>query len=73
MQQLLGSIVFGSIGRSKVLQLEVVVDLILEAEGRGIPTQTFEGFLVLVPTNHTMQCTRYVPKLTLTMGNYLVT
>ena len=30
----------------------------------------FEGFLVLVSGDHTMQYTRYVPTLTIAMENY---
>lgn len=39
-------------------------------EWRGIHTETFEGFSVLVPRNQRMQCVKYVPNLTLTMGKY---
>lgn len=42
-------------------------------EWRGIHTEAFEGFSVLVPGDQTMQYTRYVPNLILTMGNYFVT
>jgi len=40
---------------------------------RGLTTTEFEGFLVLVPGDHTIQCTRYVPSLTIVMGNYSMT
>jgi len=40
---------------------------------RGITIEEFEGFLVLVPSDRTMQCTCYVPALIVTMGNYSVT
>ena len=42
-------------------------------EWRGIHIKSFEWFLVLVLGDWTMQCTRYVPNVTLTMGNYSVT
>jgi len=37
---------------------------------RGMITTMFEGFSVLVSGDRTMQCTRYVPALIVTMGNY---
>lgn len=40
---------------------------------RGITTTDFEGFSVLIPGDRTTQCTRYVPALMVTMGNYSVT
>ena len=40
---------------------------------RSITTARFEGFSVLIPGERTMQCTRYVPSLTVTMGNYSMT
>lgn len=40
---------------------------------RGITTEEFEGFSILVLGDRTMQCTRYVPVLTVTMGNYSMT
>ena len=42
-------------------------------ERRGIPTESFDGFSVLVPGAQTMQCARYVPELAVTMGTYTVT
>lgn len=36
-------------------------------------TEVFVGFSVLVPGDRTMQCTRYVLAMTVTMGNYSVT
>ena len=42
-------------------------------ERRGIPTETFNRFLVLVPGAQTMQCAQYVPELAVTMGTYTVT
>jgi len=42
-------------------------------EQTGIQTESFEGFSVLVPGDRTMQCTMYVPSVTVTMGNYSMT
>lgn len=42
-------------------------------KNRGITTKEFKGFSVLVPGDRTMQCTRYVQALTVTMGNYSMT
>ena len=37
---------------------------------KEIPTDTFEGFSVLVPGDRKMQCMRYVPSLSFSMGTY---
>ena len=37
---------------------------------RGIHMEESEGFLVLVPGAMTLQCAKYVPALTITMGTY---
>ena len=37
---------------------------------KGIPTETFEEFSVLVQGDRTMQCMKYVPSLSFTMGSY---
>lgn len=42
-------------------------------EQRNIPTESFDGFPVLVPGARTMQCARYVPALALTTGTYTLT
>jgi len=39
-------------------------------ERRGIRTDSFEGFSILVLGDRTMQCTRNVPGMTVVMGNY---
>lgn len=39
------------------------------AQRRGITTIEFKGYSILVSDDRTMQCTRYVPTLTVTMGN----
>ena len=40
---------------------------------RGIHMEEFEGFSVLVPGAMTLQCAKYVPALTITMGTYTLT
>jgi hypothetical protein len=42
-------------------------------ERRGIPTEEFDGFTVVIPGDHQMSCTKWIPKLTITMGNYSMT
>ena len=42
-------------------------------ERRGIQTESFDGFSVLVPRDQTMMCARYVPELSVTMGTYTLT
>ena len=40
---------------------------------RGIPTNDFEGFSVLVRGARTMHCVKYVSALTITFGTYIFT
>jgi hypothetical protein len=42
-------------------------------ERRGILTEEFDGFTVVIPGGHQMSCTKWIPKLTITMGNYSMT
>lgn len=42
-------------------------------ERRGIHTDSFKGFSILVLGYRTMQCTRNVPGITVVMGNYSMT
>eukprot|EP00253_Pinus_taeda_P001470 PITA_01470 len=42
-------------------------------EQRGIQTENFDLFSVLVPIDQTMVCARYVPELSVTMGTYTLT
>jgi len=42
-------------------------------EQRGIQTESFDGFSVLVPGDQTMTCAQYVPELLVTMGTYTLT
>eukprot|EP00253_Pinus_taeda_P035810 PITA_35810 len=42
-------------------------------ERRGLQTESFDGFLVLVSGDQTMMCARYVPELSVMMGTYTLT
>jgi len=40
---------------------------------REIPTEEFEGFIVNIPEGYNTECTRWISKLKITMGNYTLT
>ena len=40
---------------------------------RGIPTEKFEGFIVAVAGNSSMECNYWIQKLNVTIGNYQMT
>ena len=40
---------------------------------RGIQTEKFEGFTVVVAGNNSMECNHWIPKLNVTLGNYNMT
>jgi hypothetical protein len=40
---------------------------------KEIPMEEFEGFTVIIPGGYQMECTRWIPKLKITMGNYTLT
>jgi hypothetical protein len=42
-------------------------------ERKGITTEAFEGFSVIILGENTLNCTRYVPRMTLNLGNYEIT
>ena len=42
-------------------------------ERRGLPTEEFEGFTVVVAGGGRMECTKSIPKLNITLGNYSLT
>lgn len=42
-------------------------------ERKGITTEAFEGFSVIIPWENTLDCTRYVPRMTLNLGNITIT
>ena len=41
-------------------------------EKRKLPTESFEGFIVVIPGNHTMECNRWIPNLQVNLGDYTV-
>ena len=45
------------------------IDLDL-VERINFPIETFEGFVVTIPGNKSMECTRWIPKLQVTIGDY---
>jgi hypothetical protein len=42
-------------------------------ERRGILIEEFDGFTVFIPGGHKMSCTKWIPNLEITMGNYSMT
>ena len=42
-------------------------------ERRGLLMEEFEGFIVVVAGGGCMECTRWIPKLNITLGNYNLT
>jgi hypothetical protein len=42
-------------------------------ERKGIAAESFEGFSVIILRENTLDCTRYVPRMTLNLGNYMLT
>ena len=40
---------------------------------RYFPTEKFEGFIVAVAGNSSMECNYWIPKLNVTLGNYHMT
>ena len=39
-------------------------------ERRKLPTEPFEGFTVVIPSNHTIECNRWILNLQLNIGDY---
>ena len=39
-------------------------------ERRGLSIEEFKGFIVVVAGGGHMECTRWIPKLNITLGNY---
>ena len=39
----------------------------------GIQTEKFEGFTVVLAGNNNMECNHWIPKLNVTLGNYIMT
>jgi hypothetical protein len=42
-------------------------------ERKSISAESFGGFSVVIPGENTLDCTRYVPRMTLNLGNYMLT
>jgi hypothetical protein len=42
-------------------------------ERKSIAAESFGGFSVVIPGENTLDCTRYVPRMTLNLGNYMLT
>ena len=39
-------------------------------ERRKLQDETFNGFIVIIPSNNSMDCTKWIPKLQVTIGNH---
>ena len=42
-------------------------------ERRKLQAETFDGFTVIIPGNNSMDCTKWIPKLQVTLGNHTIT
>ena len=40
---------------------------------RKLQAETFDGFIVIIPCNNSMDCTRWIPNLQVTKGNHTIT
>ena len=38
-----------------------------------LQAETFNGFIVIIPSNNSMDCTKWIPKLQVTIGNNILT
>ena len=38
-----------------------------------LQVKTFDGFTVIIPVNNSMNCTKWFPKLQITIGNHTIT
>ena len=38
-----------------------------------LQAETFDGFIVIIPGNNSMDCTKCIPKLQVTIGNHTIT
>ena len=41
-------------------------------ERRKLQSETFDGFTVIIPGNNSMDCTKWIPKLQVTLGNHTI-
>ena len=42
-------------------------------ERRKLQDKTFDGFIVIIPGNNSMDCTKWIPKLQVTLGKHTIT
>ena len=42
-------------------------------ERRSLQIETFDGFLIIIPSNNSMHYTKWIPKLQVTIGNHTIT
>ena len=42
-------------------------------ERRKLQAENFEGFTVTIPGNNSMDCTKWIPKMQVTLGNHTIT
>ena len=42
-------------------------------ERRKLQSETFDGFIVISPANNSMDCTKWIPKLQVTLENHTIT
>ena len=42
-------------------------------ERRKLQDETFDGFIVIIPGNNFMDCTKWIPELQVTRGNHTIT
>ena len=40
---------------------------------RKLQDETFDGFTIMIPYNNFMDCTKWTPKLQVTLGNHTIT
>ena len=42
-------------------------------ESRKLQSKTFDGFTVIIPSKNSVDCTKWIPKLQVTLGNHTIT
>ena len=42
-------------------------------ERRKLQAENFDGFTVIIPGNNSMECTKWISKLKVTIGNHTIT
>ena len=38
----------------------------------NLQDETFDGFTIIIPGNNSMDCTKWIPKLQVTIGNHII-